>query len=177
MGNISSGMGSCAPNHSGKSLRHPPQAPDLAAEMLSKVIPRDKVGAQSMVETQAAQPEERDVKRASRKMHRAPKPQAEPQIPQNSTVPGITAQPGQGGKQQHPKKRPKASSPPHPWGGKSRRSQQARAGGGEGRAGAVAARGRRCRGHRGQQWLVLTGWPLEPGGRSCLGRRVAEAPD
>lgn len=39
--------------------------------------------------------------------------------------------------QQHPKKRPKASSPPRPRGGKSGRSQQARAGGGEGRAGAA----------------------------------------
>lgn len=113
----------------------------------------------------------------SRKMHGAPKPWAETQIPQNSTAPGITAQPGQGGKQQHPKKRPKSSWPPHPRGGKSGRSRQARAGGGEGRAGAVAARGRRCRGRRGRRWLVLTGWPLEPGGRSCLGRRVAEAPD
>lgn len=108
--------------------------------------PQGQGGCPSMEETQAAQPEERDIGRASRKMHRAPKPWAEPQIPQNSAVPGITAQPGQRGKQQHPKKRPKTSSPPHPQGGKSGRSRQARAGGGEGRAGAAAARGRRCRG-------------------------------
>lgn len=100
-----------------------------------------------------------------------------PKFPRTAQYPASLLSRAKGGKQQHPKKRPEASLPPHPWGWKSRRSWQAKAGGGEGRAGALAARGRRCRGRWGQQWLVLTGWPLEPGGRSCLGRRVAEAPD
>lgn len=103
-----------------------------------------------------------------------------PKFPQNGAVPGIAAQPGKVGEILGNPKKTQKSSPLHPRGREhekpTSRGEEGDAEGGKGCGGgsegsAVA-----------RLWsdagvLVLTGWPQKPGGRSCLGRRVDEAPD